>query len=138
MPALYKWYGDSVKGKVNKEVQDAIKRVINLMRREAMQGCPVLTGRLRSSTSINWSGSGLTKGEVGSQAKPDDGVGQPPMENNIFVGVMGTNVEYARRIELGFVGTDKLGRSYNQAPRPYLRKAYEHHKDWRKQIRPVK
>ncbi|MBA7705057.1 hypothetical protein ES703_113881 [subsurface metagenome] len=38
-------------------------------------------------------------------------------------GRVGTNLEYARRVELGFVGTDKLGRIYNQAPRPYLRPA---------------
>lgn len=28
--------------------------------------------------------------------------------------------DYALRLELGFAGTDKLGRKYNQAPRPYL------------------
>mgnify|MGYP001292038658 CR=1 FL=1 len=32
---------------------------------------------------------------------------------------------YARRIELGFHGTDSLGRRYNQAGQPYLRPAYE-------------
>lgn len=38
------------------------------------------------------------------------------------VGSIGTNVEYARRLELGFTGTDALGRNYNQAPRPFLRR----------------
>ena len=38
-------------------------------------------------------------------------------------GRVGTNLEYARRLELGFVGQDSLGRTYNQAPRPYLRPA---------------
>jgi len=33
------------------------------------------------------------------------------------------NVAYARRLELGFVGTDSLGRNYDQAPRPFLRPA---------------
>jgi len=36
---------------------------------------------------------------------------------------IGTDVEYARRIELGFVGPDRLGRRYHQAPQPYLRPA---------------
>lgn len=36
---------------------------------------------------------------------------------------VGTNLEYARRQEFGFVGTDSLGRRYNQAARPYLRPA---------------
>lgn len=36
---------------------------------------------------------------------------------------IGTDVEYARRIELGFAGTDSLGRRYNQPAHPYLRPA---------------
>ncbi len=39
--------------------------------------------------------------------------------------MVGSNLEYARRVELGFVGKDKLGRHYNQAARPYLRPALE-------------
>lgn len=39
-------------------------------------------------------------------------------------GVWGsTDVVYARRLELGFVGKDRLGRRYNQRPYPYLRPA---------------
>jgi len=51
-----------------------------------------------------------------------------------LVGRVGTNLEYARRVELGFVGTDKLGRKYNQAPRPYLRPALEKSKKIIKQM----
>src|ERR1041385_5582267 len=40
-----------------------------------------------------------------------------------ITGRVGSNVIYARRLELGFVGTDAKGRNYNQAPRPYLRPA---------------
>ena len=32
----------------------------------------------------------------------------------------GASMEYARRIEIGFVGEDALGRHYNQAPRPFI------------------
>ena len=32
---------------------------------------------------------------------------------------------YARRIELGFTGTDSIGRSYNQPPYPYFHKGVE-------------
>ena len=42
-----------------------------------------------------------------------------------MTGKVGTNLEYARRVELGFVGVDSRGRHYNQAPRPYLRPALE-------------
>lgn len=38
---------------------------------------------------------------------------------------VGTNLVYARRIEYGFIGADKLGRVYNQRPRPYLRPAFD-------------
>lgn len=47
----------------------------------------------------------------------------PEKVNGEIKGLVGTNKEYARRLELGFVGRDKLGRNYNQAPRPFLRNA---------------
>lgn len=36
---------------------------------------------------------------------------------------------YARRIELGFIGVDSLGRHYHQAPEPYMRPAFDDEKD---------
>jgi Bacteriophage HK97-gp10, putative tail-component len=36
---------------------------------------------------------------------------------------------YARRIELGFIGIDSLGRHYHQAPEPYMRPAFDEQKD---------
>ena len=39
-----------------------------------------------------------------------------------FFGVR-SDVPYALRMELGFVGVDSLGRHYDQAPRPFLRPA---------------
>lgn len=42
---------------------------------------------------------------------------------------VGTNVEYARRIEYGFSGEDKAGRRYNQPPNPYLRPALDENQD---------
>lgn len=38
---------------------------------------------------------------------------------------VGTDLEYAARIEFGFTGPDSLGRVYNQAPHPYLRPAFD-------------
>lgn len=37
------------------------------------------------------------------------------------IGTVGTDVVYARRLELGFVGIDAAGRNVHQGPRPYLR-----------------
>ena len=76
--------------------------------------------------------------------------GQPPRKvtarlfNSIFgtvirnesqiLGVVGTNVIYGRRLELGFAGKDSLGRQYNQAPRPFIRPAFVRNRDRVKQI----
>lgn len=35
------------------------------------------------------------------------------------------DVPYAMRIEYGFIGADSLGRVYNQAPRPFMRPAWD-------------
>jgi phage gpG-like protein len=40
---------------------------------------------------------------------------------------IGTNMEYARRLELGFVGTDARGRNIHQGPRPFLQPALDRH-----------
>lgn len=60
----------------------------------------VLTGRLRQSITNDVS---VTSTEV--------------------IGKVGTNVKYARRLELGFVGTDSRGRVIHQGERPFLRPA---------------
>lgn len=44
--------------------------------------------------------------------------------NRVEVAV-GSSAEYARRLELGFVGTDSLGRRYHQSPRPYIKPALD-------------
>ena len=80
------------------------------------------TGRLRSSLSVNWTGSGIAHGKVESPAKADDGVREP--EDKVLAVVIGTNVEYAARVEFGYTGPDSLGRTFNQQPRPYLRPAF--------------
>jgi hypothetical protein len=65
-------------------------------------------------------------------------IGQGTLRNSItfnvirdgkdVVGIYGVRKgpadEYAKRLELGFVGTDSLGRNINQQARPFLRPAY--------------
>ena len=43
--------------------------------------------------------------------------------NQIAVRI-GTNVIYAARLEFGYTGPDRLGRTFSQRPRPYLRPAF--------------
>lgn len=45
-------------------------------------------------------------------------------DNTVDV-LIGTNVIYAKRVEYGFFGKDKIGRFYAQAPRAYLRPAFD-------------
>lgn len=46
-----------------------------------------------------------------------------------IIGRVGSNVEYVRRLELGFVGTDAAGRNISQAPRPAMRPALLEERD---------
>ena len=47
-------------------------------------------GVLHDSISVNWTGSGMPNGEVGSRAKESDGISQPVREGEV---VIGTNVK---------------------------------------------
>lgn len=52
-------------------------------------------------------------------------VSQPVVRSESAEVFVGTNVEYARRIEYGFQGADSLGRTFDQAAQPYLRPAVD-------------
>lgn len=45
-------------------------------------------------------------------------------DDSAFV-TTGTDVDYAARVEFGFNDTDKLGRTYHQPAKPYMRPAYD-------------
>jgi hypothetical protein len=82
------------------------------------------TGRLAGS--ITMAGNFTpTVARLNNPATPPDGLTAPGGKNDDKpFAVVGTNLVYARRIEHGFVGQDSLGRSYNQAPKPYLHPAF--------------
>lgn len=120
-----KWYDKEVKKEVLDKSGKAVLKGCFWVQGDAMKMVHFITTRLRGSTSVNWSGSGLQRGKVKAPAEADDGIGQPTTKTDAFTGVVGSNVEYARRYDMGFVGTDSLGRNYNQAPRPYLRVSLE-------------
>lgn len=52
-------------------------------------------------------------------------VGEPETDATRITVKIGTDVEYARRIELGFVGADSLGRMFDQAGKPYMQPALD-------------
>jgi len=131
---LFQWHGAQVKAQVNQNIKDAILTSLAHIERSAKQLCRVDTGRMRGAISINWTGSGRDRGAVDAVAHAEDGVGQPGAmgtqmamrENTIFAGVCGLNVEYAPYQELG---TEKM------SAQPFLRPAFDEHKDFRKYLR---
>lgn len=92
-----------------------------LVANDAKRNAAFETGNLRRSIHVG--GEGGAGGLEGDTTGTDIG-GQETGRDYAEVSV-GTNVEYAARIEFGFADTDSLGRTYNQAAQPYLRPALE-------------
>lgn len=77
----------------------------------AKNASPYMTGANRASI--------YTKTSAGANGTPGD-AGDILPNANIGEAYVGPSMEYSARLEFGFVGVDALGRSYNQAPQPYL------------------
>jgi len=117
----------NILNEVDKRVSQKLRKAALMVERTAKQMCPVLTGTLKRSIISNWYGAAGSRSVSWSENKKKGiKAGKTkinPQSNKRAV--IGTNIEYARRIELGFTGKDKLGRHYNQAAKPYLRPALE-------------
>ncbi len=99
-----------------------------IVQNAAKQRAPYRTGNLRRSIHIGGH-EDLAPDHTGIERTTGNPV-PPPERNGTEVAVyVGTNVEYARRIEYGFSGADALGRTYNQAAQPYLRPAVDENQD---------
>jgi HK97 gp10 family phage protein len=83
----------------------------------AKANVPVLTGNLRDHIHTE---------QVIDEPLRQEVIVTPVVEAS---NAQGFDPAYARRIELGFVGTDSLGRNYHQAPQPYMRPAFEEQKE---------
>lgn len=77
----------------------ALRAAALVAQNDAKRRAPYLTGTLRRSIHTE---------DVGSH-----------------VVSVGTDVPYARRQEYGYAGTDRLGRTFHQPARPYLRPALD-------------
>jgi HK97 gp10 family phage protein len=97
-----------------------------LIRNRASSNAPFITGTLRRSLHVG----GNTEKSPGFN--PGEGYsdigGETVLPEYVRVEV-GTNLVYAARVEYGFSGKDKLGRTYNQPPNPYLRSAFDQEKE---------
>jgi HK97 gp10 family phage protein len=117
--SFLKWYGKEVLEQVHSNTEKILIKGGYMIQEDAQNLCPVDTGRLKASISTNWSNSGMGTAPVSSPAESGDGVSRPESNNNEFVVDVGTNVEYASRVEFGSGGRDKY------RGQPYLRPAYE-------------
>jgi hypothetical protein len=79
----------------------------------AKENAPVVTGRLRDG--------------IHTETVADTDTQQVLMVTPVVAAgnKYGFEPPYARRIELGFIGVDSLGRHYHQPPEPYMRPAFD-------------
>ena len=96
------WYGDDVIRSVKKKLPVAVRKACVIVQDAAQLLSPIKKGALMGSITIE------------------------PI--NEYSAKVGPSIAYDRRIELGFVGADSLGRIYNQAAQPYLRPAADNNR----------
>lgn len=87
----------------NNALDDALVAAGQPVANSAREKAPVVSGTLRRSIRVELVGPGDVR--------------------------IGSDVAYARRIEFGFIGRDRLGREYHQAAQSYLRAAMDEHRD---------
>lgn len=89
--------------KASKRVQKRAEKVVLafawMVHNDAKFMCPVDTGRLRGSISVNWTMSGMSYGKVSGVAEMAEGIGQPSKVIPGFCAAVGTNVAYAEPVE---------------------------------------
>lgn len=113
----YKSYADrekkNLRDKTARQLTDMASDIVKLAQENANQAPPkhpqVQTGTLRRSITMDVDKSKL-EAKVGIMAGKGKG---------------DKALEYAPRIEFGFVGTDSRGRHFNQPPYPFLFPAVE-------------
>jgi HK97 gp10 family phage protein len=93
--------------------QEGVSEGAQIIVDEAKQLVPVDTGHLRDSIHqelVESTAEQITVAVTPVYEEPNEYGIEPP---------------YARRIEYGFVGADRLGRIYNQPAQPYMRPAFD-------------
>lgn len=120
--AQIKDFRDLTVEKLTLVVQESAQEVMSIAQLDKASGgrMPVDLGNLRNSSFV----SGLN-GSVTASGSGDAYVGViAGMElGDVFFG--GWKAEYAMRMEYGFVGTDSLGRTYNQQGNYFANSAAE-------------
>ncbi len=97
----FKWDDSKLKKEVIFTTEQKMVKAGFMIEKDAKHFVKVDTGRLRSSISVNWTGSGMAEGKIENKAKPGDGIKQPTSKPKEFTVVVGTNVNYAIAQEYG-------------------------------------
>lgn len=98
----------------------AFKAALDAMAARVQASTPRLVGE--SLAMVQRAGQARTRVQSGTLRRSWRIEG--PVElDGVASGKVGPTMIYARRIELGFVGPDSLGRVFNQAARPYVKPA---------------
>jgi len=119
------WKGDRVAQRFNKEMTTRMRKAAIFLQGEVKKS--INTGQ--PVKRVGGTLIGLDPSKPGQPPKKVVGTLFRSIEQDVrvdtlaIVGRVGSNLSYARRLELGFTDTDSLGRTVNQAPRPYLRPA---------------
>ena len=116
-----KWYADEFFKTFDAVTDDLLNAIGSQCVTWAANLCPVLTSNLTNSLTYS------TQKEQGELRGKTTGQKLSPADKDSVN--VGSNVIYAARIELGFTGTDSLGRSYNQPGTPFLRGAIISHRN---------
>lgn len=109
--------GQAAKGRM---MVNALKVGALLQVNDAKRRVKRITGNLARSIHI-----GGESREGGVTQQTGEPVPSPEIGINSAAVYWGTDVEYARRVELGFEGPDALGRTYHQPAQPYMRPAVD-------------
>jgi HK97 gp10 family phage protein len=120
---------------VEKAVAASLLASAFIVSNDAKRRAPRLTGNLARSIT-----PGVGTDPLGSSGPIKDTEGSLPAQSvetlqpelkaeGKATAWVATNVVYAKRMEYGFKGPDKLGRKYSQAGRPYMRPAMDENKN---------
>ena len=111
-----------------KELQAALKAMgddlCDALEEAVFQGASVVVKEAQENSKKGGSFPNLRTGNLYRSLADPGPVIVSKTQTRVEMAV-GSSMDYARRLEKGFVGTDSRGRRYHQAPRPFLRPALD-------------
>lgn len=117
--AQFEWYDDEVFDRVAASAEARMERACIVVR----DNVKVLINR-GNSAGTNPSKPGEPPKKVTGRFFRSVNYRVAKDANGDVVGLVGSDVPYQPRLELGYAGTDSLGRKYHTAPRPSFRPGY--------------